>query len=352
VKYGFLPEHIKSNFALEPTVEWEQDSTSEEDSNEDEEQKENRAPEIRYVVTATPSSVSNAELLDLLSKSPPFLGLGLTPRVVIAPVPALAPTTAEQADQWSRDHWPVTFRNTNPYGPHPSIIQRNAQQIEKTTPFWLDIANSAGQENARSGLGEGIGCVIVDGSQEPHKAIAIAGDCRWRSPAGEPMEKEGCGNVMGHCVQRAIAMVAKKRLRVAGKEPDDPMSHLFSDSPINPLEAATYSVDNIAADGYLCVNLDIYLSHEPCVMCCMAILHSRFARCVIRRRMPLTGGLTAESEEALTNGDADYPSRPPGLGCGMFWRPAELNWKFFAWEWYTEDGDKDGKNGVADHLHA
>lgn len=43
--------------------------------------------------------------------------------------------------------------------------------------------------------------------------------------------------------------------------------------------------------GYLCTGLDVYVTREPCVMCSMALLHSR-VRCVIYEdRNPEAGGL-------------------------------------------------------------
>eukprot|EP00474_Spongospora_subterranea_P004351 CRZ04809.1 hypothetical protein [Spongospora subterranea] len=45
---------------------------------------------------------------------------------------------------------------------------------------------------------------------------------------------------------------------------------------------------------YLCRHLDLYLSHEPCVMCSMAVLHSRFARVYYQQALKEWGGLGSQ----------------------------------------------------------
>jgi tRNA-specific adenosine deaminase 3 len=75
-------------------------------------------------------------------------------------------------------------------------------------------------------------------------------------------------------------------------------------------------------DPYLCNGLDVYLTHEPCVCCAMAMLHSRFRTCVFARPMHASGALSA-----------DYDS----LRYGLFWR-RELNWRVTAFE-YLHDID-------------
>lgn len=76
-------------------------------------------------------------------------------------------------------------------------------------------------------------------------------------------------------------------------------------------------------DGYLCNGLDIYLTHEPCVSCSMAMVHSRFRACVFMKRMPRTGGLCAEKEDG-------------SLGYGLFWR-SELNWRVLTFQYFPSD---------------
>jgi len=130
-------------------------------------------------------------------------------------------------------------------------------------------------------------------------------------------------------------MVARKRVRVApprnsatknGERLVTPVTHASNtpesisksllDYPLTPTEQASFDEDNIVPNGYLCVDLEIYLTHEPCLMCSMAIVHSRFTRCIFDQRIPNSGGLAADS----------------GLGYGLFWR-SELNWKLLCWQW-------------------
>ncbi|CAI6328814.1 unnamed protein product [Periconia digitata] len=297
---------------------------------------------VRYFILCPTRYMQHADLFALLRKQEPFSSFPVGPRLLYVTVPTLAPTSSEQAAEWSAAYWPIAYKNTNPYGPHPSLVARNAAEMENKAGDFLALAKKAGIEISNTGIGENIGCVVVDHSREVPEVVAVAGDCRWRSPTGNAECHDGHGNVMAHSVQRAIAMVAKKRLRRTGANPTLLDRSLFGDIPLTEVETPYYEKDNVNANGYLCVDLDIYLTHEPCVMCSMAIVHSRFRRCVFANRMPLTGGMTADSI-----GDANHPGK--GLRHGMFWRPSELNWKFLTWEWQSDD--EEAQSSIDDTLH-
>jgi tRNA-specific adenosine deaminase 3 len=298
---------------------------------------------VRFFLLCPTKYIQHADLLALIRTCSPWDdGRTALPRVFYVTVPTLAPISAEQAATWSDQYWPISYKNTNPYGPHPSLVQRNAAEIEGEAGGWLALANTAGKQIAEKCLGESIGVVVVDRTKETPQVIAVAGDCRWRSPSGDAEEHTGTGNVMAHAVQRVIAMVSKKRLRFAGTDPALLDRSLFCDSPLTEVEKEYYERDTIASSGYLCVDLDIYLTNEPCVMCSMAILHSRFRRCIFATRMPHTGGMTSDgaNDEAST-----------GLRNGLFWRPSELNWKFLAWEFKENDKENNPIPQFNNMLH-
>ncbi|KAH7089442.1 cytidine deaminase-like protein [Paraphoma chrysanthemicola] len=288
---------------------------------------------VRFFLLCPTKHIPHADLFALLRQCAPFDAKNApAPRVFYVTVPSLAPISADQATAWSDKYWPISYKNTNPYGPHPSLVQRNAAEIEGEAGTWLALARTAGKQIADECLGEALGVVVVDRTKGTPQVIAVAGDCRWRSPSGAAEAPTGTGNVMAHAVQRAIAMVAKKRLRTSGTDPALLDRSLFCDSPLTDVEKEYYERDNIASSGYLCVDLDIYLTHEPCLMCSMAILHSRFRRCIFSTRMPHTGGMTSDGD--------DVNPLSGGLKHGLFWRPSELNWKFLAWEFIEDDADK------------
>lgn len=60
---------------------------------------------------------------------------------------------------------------------------------------------------------------------------------------------------------------------------------------------------------YLCENLDVFVGFEPCVMCTMALVHSRIGRLFIRSQKRPAGGITRyhlHSRRALNHRFAAY----------------------------------------------
>jgi len=278
-------------------------------------------------------------------------------------VPLLPPTSMEQALKWTAQYWPTTYRKTNPFGPHPTIVSRAEEELgsNQSVSKYMNMAYDAAAQVKNKGLGINAGCVVVERPEgnEEH-IIAVAGDARrCGSICGQKDHEIGAENVAAHAVLRAIGMVARKRVRVASPKPANsvgnsdiapdkllvtPVEHsknapesvatALLDYPLTDSERAVFDEDNLIPNGYLCVDLEIYLTHEPCLMCSMAIVHSRFSRCVFGQRMPASGGMSADSD----------------LGYGLFWR-SELNWKLLCWE-YNDPARKklEDADVVRDHT--
>ncbi|KAJ5645459.1 hypothetical protein N7507_011470 [Penicillium longicatenatum] len=106
--------------------------------------------------------------------------------------------------------------------------------------------------------------------------------------------------------------------------------------------------------GYLCTDLDIYISHEPCLCCSMGLLLSRFRAIIFPRsgRMK-SGGIASEPVVVPTSdpdpwvddaetGDTDEKSgedEDERLYYGLHWRK-ELNWHALGFE-FVEYEDED-----------
>lgn len=245
-------------------------------------------------------------------------------------VPILPPSSVDQARRWSEDYWPTVYKKSNPFGPHPSLVYHAESELHDSAERWMGLAERAGMEVSVAAIGEPIGAVIVDRTHEQGPSVVVvAGDARWHG-VGE-QSGNGSGNVLAHAVMRAIGMVANRRRmlleQVLDAVVDSGTSEFFANEPLTPTEADAYFRASLPAGGYLCFGLEIYITHEPCAMCSMAILHSRFGRVVFGERLPLTGGIAVDSTKT--------GSRNSGvLNYGLFWRP-ELNWKLLGWQWQS-----------------
>ncbi|KAF2225205.1 cytidine deaminase-like protein [Elsinoe ampelina] len=305
-----------------------------------------------HLLVCPSSIVSYKDLSAILLQQPCFAQDGFPLRLKEITVPLLAPTSVEQAQQWTGQYWPCLYRKTNPFGPHPSLVTRSEEEIRGEASKYVVLARQVAAETSSKGFGINAGCVVVERKADRTPVIvAIAGDARHTGVQGLSNPPSTCGgNIACHAVLRAIGMVARKRVRVATPKtrrenssissstdslnPDvsagdllvKPVAHAkntpesvdasLNDFPVTDLERSAFVEDNLIPNGYLCVDLEVYMTHEPCLMCSMAIVHSRFARCVFGKRMPSSGGMSGDC----------------GLGYGLFWR-SELNWKLLCWEY-------------------
>lgn len=320
-----------------------------------------KAPTL-YLLVCPTKVIQLQDLHDLMMKHNPFAsdaGSWAYPlQIKEITVPLLAPTSPEKADEWSELYWPTFYRKTNPFGAHPASIYMAENQLEVPADGNLsiaqamDLATQAGDSTKHWSNDLSFGCVVLERVEDKTDILAVAGDARHKPLPSEKKRiksgQTGCseqGNVMGHAVMRAVGMIGRKRLRCAstpiskaaakaesnfaavGLEHDEAARDaFFLDLPLNELERQYFDRDNIKPDGYLCLKLELFLTHEPCIMCSMALVHSRVGRVIFMHRMPKTGGLTSEMVRNDTG--------PVGLGYGLCWRK-ELNWQFSCWE-YTD----------------
>lgn len=183
-------------------------------------------------------------------------------------------------------------------------------------------------------------------------------------------DKKSSGNISDgrpelHAVMRAIAIVSDKLLQRendqkqqqsqqqhqketpssvfpsrSASQPSPPSSNPLSTTiPSNPIHVLLTPLENILTPlalppTYLCTALDLYVTHEPCLMCAMAALLSRFRAIVYERR-------TRRPDAAL---DTDTEGNGGGNAYGLHWRK-ELNWRALAFRFDCEqEGGKTGES--------
>ncbi|KAF8928058.1 adenosine deaminase, tRNA-specific 3 [Haplosporangium gracile] len=241
-------------------------------------------------------------------------------------VPKYPPLTRDQFELW-KAAWPTTFReDTNR---HPEISdQDEAAIMERIHSVWdhaveatskgeLPIAAMivepltqkvmATSYDTRISTGHVLqhavmNCVAAVAKRERDGCQSQSAEYYHQLPhsfrgnifTASSTAKEGAEAEVGRELAPSPTCGEKRKKNLVNETNSSASSPKSSASSLLWDEEAGDTEDRRVKKAYLCTGYDVFLTHEPCVMCSMALVHSRVGRVFYTVPMAASGGLGSQ----------------------------------------------------------
>ncbi|CAI2168068.1 6515_t:CDS:2 [Funneliformis geosporum] len=210
------------------------------------------------------------------------LGSTLKPRIQqICKYPAI---TRTQFDEW-RKLWPINFRE-DPRR-ETKFTLKEIELIKQYMENAIQLSS-----NAKSKGELPIGCILVD----PKKNIILSEVIDTRNSTKNPLR-----HAVLNCIDDIASLERSNCVKKSNKI-EVPRKRTFNEVTIGDdtgkddveiildEEDSAKQRENVEG-AYLCKGYDVFVTHEPCIMCSMALVHSRVRRVFYGRSNTVSGGL-------------------------------------------------------------
>ncbi|GAA6009764.1 hypothetical protein JCM11491_001090 [Sporobolomyces phaffii] len=233
-----------------------------------------------------PVATAPHDLVQLLADSPLTNALSPEPipSLYTVDVPAQAAHTERQAEAWN-EVWPVTLVHIRE-GPKATMKKKG---WERAKLEWIESEVEKVWQHAREAGQRGehpIACHVTDSWSPGYHSSRLAPATLVTSHD----TRRSTNNCLSHACANAIDAVSVLDLNRARPK--------LGPSAVDP--------------PYVLTGLTVFVSHEPCLLCAMSLLHSRIAQLVFVTPAPASGG------------------------CGSVYKVHEdggLNHRYEVWEW-------------------